>query len=362
MSASARKRPSGDRQTSSPEPARRDVQQLLMQLSDLLAAGCPLSRSLEAIGRQASREPLRALAEAMHADIQNGSSLAGAIQRRGRSFSKVQAAMIRAAEEGGFLQETLASLAADAARQIDATKQVRSKMAYPALLVVAVIASAVFLMAYVVPKFARIYTASDARLPLATELLLNLSALLRDYWILALLGLTALAVGTHLAMRSPAARRRMDGLLLQLPVIGPAVRDWQTYRFARTLALLLGGGVTALRALRLTRDVASNSYVRGEIDRLADAVERGDQIGGTMRTGKFFDATTIEMIVVSEATGRLSAVLESLADQRYRDFQTRLDMLLSLMEPVIILLMGGVVGLTVMALLLPVVKMSSLVG
>jgi len=160
----------------------RHIGRLMVQMSDLMDAGCPVSRALEAIARQASQPPLAKLAEALNAEIVNGASLAEAMQRTGRYFSEVQISMVRAAGEGGFLQRTLASLAGHAARQADAVKQVKAKLTYPAVLAITALASVIFLLAYVVPQFTQVYRAADRLLPTPTRALLGVSRVLAGYW------------------------------------------------------------------------------------------------------------------------------------------------------------------------------------
>ncbi|KPK85174.1 MAG: hypothetical protein AMJ81_04025 [Phycisphaerae bacterium SM23_33] len=334
----------------------------MVQLSDLLDAGCPVSRALQAIARQSAQPPLARLAETLNAAVVNGASLAGAMATLDRYFPEVQVAMVRAAEAGGFLQKTLSSLAVQAARQADAIKQIKAKLAYPALLAVTALASVIFLLTWVVPRFTRVYQVAHTLLPAPTRALLAVSGFLAGNRLVFLVAGVVGVLAWRGLWRWQKFRLRWDGLVLRLPVFGPVLRDWEMSRLTGTMALLLTGGVTVLRSLGLAAQVVRNFSIRQEIVRLAQAVERGEPLSGPMRNSRFFDATTTEMIVVSEASGKLASVLSHLAAQRYRDFQARTDALVSLIEPAIILLVGALVGLTVMALLLPVLLMNTLVG
>lgn len=340
----------------------RHLGQLMVQLADLLDAGCPVSRALEAIARQSTQPPLAKLAGALNAEIVNGASLAGAMERMGRYFSEVQVSMVRASETGGFLRKTLASLAAHAARRDDAIKQIKAKLAYPAVLAVTALASVIFLVTWVVPRFTRVYRAAHRLLPAPTRLLLSVSSFLGKYWLPLVVAAVVIVLAGRALMRWGRFRARCDRLLLRVPLLGAALSDWELSRLAGTMSLLLTGGITVLRSLRLTAQVVGNVSVREEMEHLASAVERGEPLSGAMRDSRFFDATTTEMIIVSEAGGKLASVLSHLADQRYRDFRSRTDALLSLVEPAIILAVGLLVGLTVVALLLPVLLMNTLVG
>ena len=345
-----------------PGLTRRHIGQLMVQLSSLLDAGCPLSRALAAIARQSAQPPLAKLADALNAEIVNGASLAGAMERAGRHFSDVQVSMVRAAESGGFLQKTLSSLATDAARQADAIKQVKGKLAYPTILAITALASVIFLLTWVVPRFTKVYQAANRLLPAPTRALLNVSLFLGRHWLEFVAAAVLVTLGVRVLMRWSRFRVRWDGLLLRAPLLGPLLRDWELSRLAGTMSLLLTGGITVLRSLRLAAQVVGNVSVREEMARMASAVERGEPLSGAMRNSRFFDATTMEMIIVSEASGKLASVLSDLAAQRHRDFQARADGLLALVEPAIILAVGILVGFTVVALLLPVLLMNTLVG
>ncbi|MFW6133451.1 MAG: type II secretion system F family protein [Planctomycetota bacterium] len=340
----------------------RDVTSLMVQLADLLDAGCSLARALEAIARQAGAAPLGALARRLHEEIVAGRSLAQAMDAVGAHFSQVQVAMVRAAETGGFLQQTLSNLAAHLSQQTAAARQVRAKLAYPGVLAITAVASVVFLLTFVVPRFTQMYRTAEQNLPRPTRVLLGVSGFVESHWVWLLVGLVAGVLGVRALFRWSAFRAWWDGALLRAPVVGRVLRDWEMSRFAGTMSLMLSGGGTVLSSLRMSAGVLGNTALRREVEALAGAVEHGEPLSGPMKGSRFFDATAIEMIVVSEATGRLAGAMERLGRQRHRDFQLRVDTLLSLVEPLIILLIGVVVGLTVVAMLLPVLMMNTLVA
>ncbi len=341
---------------------KQDIRHLMVQMSDLIEAGCQVSRALEAISRQSKGRSLGQLAEAINNQIVNsGSSLAGAMESMGDVFSEVHISMIRAAEAGGFLSNTLSSMAEHISQQSEISKQIKGKLAYPAVLAFTVVASVMFLLTYVVPRFVQVYRSAHRTLPFATRALLAVSGFIESHFIILLIGVLLVILLCRGLLRVSAIRLSWDSVMLRLPIVGRLVRDLETYRFARTMSLLIAGGVGVLKSLRLARGVVSNQRVRGEVDALGDAVERGEAISGQMRTSSVFDETTMEMIAVSEATGKLGEVLDHLASQRYRDFQRKVGVLMSLVEPAIILVMGVLVGLTVMALLLPVLSMNTLI-
>ncbi|HNX26492.1 MAG TPA: type II secretion system F family protein, partial [Phycisphaerae bacterium] len=212
----------------------------------------------------------------------------------------------------------------------------------------------------VVPKFTAVYHQTSQTLPGPTQALLAISDFFEAGWIFILIAVVLIFAAFRAMMRFGRFRLAMDSFVLRLPVYGTTLRCWQMYRFAGTMSLLVNGGVTALQALKLSAGVVGSANVRRDIELIAQSVERGQRISTAMSNSRFFDDTTLEMIFVSETTGRLGNVFARLAAQHHRDFQARVDLMLSLLEPVIIVIMSVIVGLTVTAMLLPVFSMDSL--
>lgn len=339
---------------------RKHVAQLMVQLADLLAAGCTLNRSLEAVVRQSGDMPTGRLAESLRRDISNGLSLAAAMENASGVFSVADVSMIRAAEEGGFLPQTLSGLANHLSDQADAFRQIKARLAYPIMLAITVVVSVVFLLGYVVPKFTAVYRQTSQALPGPTQTLLSISAFIEGGWIFILVAIVLLFIAYRALQRLEGFRVAVDALMLRLPIYGKTIKCWEMYRFAGTMSLLVNGGVTALQALKLSCGVVASASVRRDITQISQAVERGQRISTAMSSSRFFDDTTLEMIFVSESTGRLGSVFARLAGQHHRDFQARVDLMLSLLEPVIIVIMSVIVGLTVTAMLLPVFSMDTL--
>lgn len=341
--------------------SRPELTQLLTELSDLLDAGCQLGRALAVLQRQVEEPRLAAVVDALHQEIIDGRSLAEAMTCVG-CFSETQVAMVRSAEAGGFLQRTLAHMAGHGRQQMELIRGIRSRLTYPIVLFVTAVASVVFLLAYVVPRFTRIYQAAQRDLPAPTRAVLAVSGFLASSWWLALLLAAGAVVAFRLAKRNLRLHNALDRAILRVPLVGPLIRDFAMSEFTRTMALLLQGGMSALRSLGLAGQMLRNSSLRQEIDRLAAAVEQGEAIGQQMRGGTFFSPATAELISVGEESGKLPAVLGRLADQHRQRFETRLATVTALVEPAVILVVGVMIGLIVAALLLPVLLMSTLVG
>jgi len=351
--------------SSKPQPIAklpgRDVARVVGELSDLLEAGCPLSRALTVLRRQATRSPVRAMLARLEAEIINGSSLAEAMAQTGGNFSGVQVAMVRASEQGGFLQKTLAHMAEHGRHRHDLIRQVKGAMTYPAVLLITAVASIIFLLGFVVPRFSRVYDAADAALPWPTQVLMSISEAVAAYW-WAGLAVIALAVAAgRLLLRAEQVRLRLDALLLQIPIAGPLLREWAQGEFCRGMALLLSGGVTVLTSLKLAADVIGNSVMRHAVAALADGVQQGEPMGRLVDDSRLFGPATAELIAIAEESGNLPEVMGRLAQQSQRRLEARLGVLMSMVEPTIVLVVGLLVALIVAGMLLPVLLMSTLV-
>jgi len=339
----------------------RDVTRVVGELSDLLDAGCPVSRALAVLRRQATRPPVRTLLARLEADVLNGSSLADAMARTGGRFSGVHVAMVRASEMGGFLTETLAHMAEHGRQRQDLVRQVKGAMTYPAVLLITAVASIAFLLGFVVPRFSRVYEAAGATLPWPTQLLMSVSHAVAAWWWAGLAAIAIAIVGGRLGLRAEKARLRLDRLWLRTPVAAPLVREWAVGEFCRSMALLLSGGVTVLSSLKLAGEVVGNRVMRSSVAAVADGVQQGEPMGRLMDGSPLFAPATVELIAIAEESGNLPAVMQRLAAQSKRRLESRLAVLMSLVEPTIVLAVGILVALIVAGMLLPVLLMSTLV-
>jgi type II secretory pathway component PulF len=334
--------------------------QLLTELSDMLSAGCQLERALAVLKQQAHHLQVQKVVAQIHGDIVEGSSFADAMANAGQ-FRQIHVAMVRAAEAGGFLQRTLRHLAEDSFLELESISKVRRSMAYPLVLLITALVSVVFLLCYVVPRFTSIYAAAGTALPLPTRVLLALSGFSTSYWwVLVAILIGAMLLG-RLLLKREDVRLFWDRLILRMPLLGPLMIQWQMGQFARTMSLLLEGGLTVLQALQMTRDVLSNRVVRMQVGRLADAVQGGRGLGQQLGQSWPFSPAVAEIVRVAEQSGKLTDVFSRLSQQCYRQFASRLSTLMTLVEPAVILVVGALIGLVVAAMLLPVLLMNTLV-
>src|SRR4029450_7710951 len=304
---------------------------------------------------------LRAVAGALLEAVRGGTSLGDALaQHSPRPFSRLYVNMVRAGEKGGVLDATLKRLAEYLEESQALRDTVASALIYPALLSPVGAAAVVFLLAFVIPRFADIFKDLGGAIPLPTQILLQVSGgLQRFWWVLAILALGA-SIGARLALTLPGARLAVDQLVLRLPLVGEVVRKGETARFARILGTLLRSGVPLIGALTVVKEMLASQPLARAADSLADGVRRGAGLHQPMAAAKVFPALAVHMVRVGEETGRLEEVLLKGGADLEGDTRRRLTRLVALAEPVIILVMGLLVGFIVLAMLPAIFSISEL--
>lgn len=338
---------------------RRELVLFTRQLATLVAS-TPLEEALRTIGAQSERRGVRRTVLAVHALLLEGVRLSDAMARQGKAFPPLYRAMVAAGESSGALPGVLERLAG----LLEAEQQVRGKLftmlAYPAALAMTALAVVVALMAFVVPKVVEQFDSMGRTLPWLTRAVIWVSDVLAR-WGLPLLALCALvAVGARLLWARPRWRLRADTALLRLPLLGRLLRDVHAARMARTLAIMIGGGLPLLEGLRITAPTIRNQALRAATDAMANAIREGGSLSGAMRRAGVFPPTLLYMTTSGENSGRLEPMLERAADYLEREFATFTGVLMSLLEPAIIVVLGVVVALIVLAILLPILQFNSL--
>ncbi len=325
-------------------------------LSDQLETGVPLLRALQVMAEQSSDQTLRATLSSISAQVADGSSLAAAMTSRPSIFSPLDISMVQAGEEGGFLEESLRRLAAVRERQEEIRSRIRGAAAYPVLL--AVVASLVVtgMLIFFVPKFQPLFDSLQqaGRLPWPTRTLLSLSDSLAAWGLFVPPILIAAALLIKARVPRQQLARTVDRFLMKTQGIGPIVRSVAIARFCRVLGSLLQNGVPMLRSLEIARHASGNQVLSETIAVAAESISSGKNLAGPLAASGHFPADVLEMISVAEQANRLDTVLLKLADKLELRAQQRLDILLRLLEPVMMLIMAVVVGFMVVALLMPV--------
>lgn len=332
------------------------------QLATLLRAGMPLLRGLEVLARQERNRALRAVIGALGEDLRSGGALSEALARHPRVFDRLHVNMVKAGEAGGVLDVVLDRLAGFAEKRLALRAKVGAALVYP--LIVLIVAGLILagLLVFVVPKFEAIFAdlLKGAPLPPLTRAVLAVSTTVRENFFVVLgLGVAAWA-GLRALRRTPVGARWVDGVVVRLPVFGGLILKALVARFARTLGTLLAGGVPMLQALVITRDTSANTRVADALAQVHDRVRAGDPVAGPLEATGVFPAMVASLIEVGEQTGQLPAMLTKVADIYDGEVDHAVAGLSSLLEPILIVFLAGVVGTIVIALFLPIVRIVQL--
>lgn len=334
---------------------------LTRQLATLLESGLTMEQTLNALIEQAATPVARETLTGVKAEISAGHSLAAALGRYPGSFPDFYCALVHGGEESGALPTVLQHLA----DYLDTRQALKQKtglaLLYPALVTLVAVSIVTGLLVYVVPQVVHVFQQSRQTLPILTRALIGLSDFLRAAWPYLTVALIAAIAGISALLKRAAPRRRFDAWLLRAPVIGPLARGINTSRFASTLAILVGGGVPLLTGLRSGARVVTNTVMRESIERAIEQVREGASLSRALGASREFPPMLIHLISSGEASGRLQHMLERAARLETQSLERRMQVLLTLIEPAMIVMMGGIVLLIVLAILLPIIEINQLV-
>ncbi len=341
--------------------AGRDLVSLTQQLATLIEAGLPLDRALAIQAELAPTPRLRAIMGDVLRSVQGGSSFADALgKHHPRPFSRLYINMVRAGEKGGVLETTLRRLAGFLEESQEFRDAVVSALIYPVLLTGVGAAAVVFLMAFVIPRFAVIFSDLGATIPLPTLILLEASGAIQGYWWLLALLAGGGVLASRMVLATPRGRLGADRLLLRLPVAGEVIVKTEVARFTRILGTLLRSGVAMIPALAVVKDMLGNQVLARAVEGLGEGARRGAGLAQPMAEAGAFPPLAVHMVRVGEETGRLEETLLQVAASLEADTRKLVKRLIALAEPCIILVMGLVVGCIVVAMLLAILSVTDL--
>jgi general secretion pathway protein F len=331
------------------------------QVAGLVGAGLPLERALTALSDEAADEKERNLVAALRAEVNAGSSFAKALGQYPKEFDDIYCAVIGAGETSGNLGLVLEKLADD----LEERQELRSKLIgaalYPAIVTLVAIVIVLFLVGYVVPQVANVFAGSKRALPVLTQIMLGISAFVRNYGWHMLVTIILLASGAIYIRRIPAYRIRIDAAFLNVPVIGRLARGYNAARFAATLAMLAAAGVPILKALQAAADTLNNRSMRADAQDAIVLVREGAPLAGALAQKKRFPGLLAMFARLGEQTGTLPLMLQRAANQLSAEVQRRAIALATILEPLLIVAMGVVVMLIVLAVLMPIIQLNQLV-
>lgn len=331
------------------------------QLATLTRSGLPLDEALTAVAEQSEGQRVKRVAMGVRAGVVEGQTLADSLNQFPKVFPALFRATIEAGEQSGKLDYILERLADYVERRQQMQGTITRAMIYPALLIIISLGLVTLLLTYVVPQVVQTFQDINAQLPLLTRALIAVSDFLRDWGLYLLVALVAAGVGFSKMMNGTAFRRRVHRFQLRVPLVGRLTRAANTGRFTRTLGILFGSGVPILEAMRIGTQVVMNLPMREAIEEATGRVREGASLSKSLRASKLFPPIAMHLIASGESSGRLDDMLDRAAENQEREVETSVATLMSIMEPMMIVIMGGMVLLIVMAILLPIFDLNQLV-
>jgi type IV pilus assembly protein PilC len=335
----------------------RDVVIFTRQFATMINSGLPLVQSLNILAAQTEHPKLKEVTKAVVFDVEAGNTLADAFSKHPSAFSQLYVNMVAAGEAGGILDTILLRLATFLEKNDALIRKVKSAMIYPSVILTVAAGAIAILLIFVIPVFQEMFASVGNALPLPTRIVIGMSDFLQNYWwaVLGVIGVTAFAIKKYYAT-SPG-RRQIDRLLINMPVLGDVIRKSAVSRFTRTLGTLISSGVSILEGLEITAKTAGNAIVQDAIMQSRASIAGGDTIAAPLEKSGVFPPMVISMIAVGEQTGGLDEMLSKIADFYDDEVDVAVSGLLALMEPVMILFLGVIVGGMIVAMYLPIFNM-----
>ncbi len=340
----------------------KDIVIFTRQFATMINAGLPLVQCLEILATQCDNKTFGKLIGEVKMDVESGTTFADALKKQPKTFSSLYCNMVQAGEIGGALDTTLQRLANQLEKAAKLKAQIKSAMVYPAAIVGVAIIVVSVLMVFVIPVFAKMFTEFGGALPGPTLLVIGISEFMQKYIILMIIAAGAALWGLKKYYATPAGRLQIDTLALKLPVMGDLIRKIAVAQFTRTFGTLLQSGVPIMEGLEIVARIAGNKVVENAILAARISVGEGKSLSEPLGTTGVFPPMVVQMINVGEATGALDAMLSKIADFYDDEVDTAVAALTSLLEPVLMVFLGTVIGFIVIAMYLPIFKMASVIG
>jgi len=340
----------------------KQVVVMTRQLATLVEAGLPLLRSLNVLIQQLKPCKMKDILREISDDVQAGSTLSEGLAKHPKAFDRLYVNMVRAGEIGGLLEVVLNRLAVFMERRQALKRKVRSALIYPICVVVIASGIVTFLLVRVVPVFAEIFEEFGSGLPAPTQFLVDAGNFIMYRWWLLLVIFNGTIITVKLLTKSHNVKRVFDRVILKIPLFGDLVVKVGVARFARTLGTLITSGVPILQALMITRDTIGNEVIQNAVQKTHDSIREGDTMAAPLDEAKVFPQMVVNMIDVGEETGQLDSMLIKVADIYDAEVEAAVDAMLALMEPLIIVGLGGVIGFIVVALYLPIFTLGDAVS
>lgn len=345
--------------------AQKDIVVFTRQLSTMISAGVPLTRSLNTLQAQSESKTFRAVIAAISKDVEGGTALADAFSKHPNAFSEVYINMIRAGEAGGILDDILKRLAAQIEQDASMRKKIKSAMTYPVVILSITVAAFFGITIFVMPQIGKILKdlgGEDAKLPIYTQILLDVSAFTQKYFIPIFIVAGVAIFFVRRYIRTPVGKYKFHALMLRTPIIKTIITKIAVARFARTFASLMSAGVGVLDALEVTGGAIGNKVIEAELKEAAKAVKNGKQLSEPLSQSEHFPMIVSQMLAVGEETGQIDTILLKVADFYEEEVSAVIDSLTSIIEPVMIVVLGGMVGIIAVSVMGPISSLGKSIG
>ena len=331
------------------------------QFATMVNSGLPILRSLAILGDQTESKELAKVLVQTRLDIEGGASLSAAMAKHPKAFNNLFISMVKAGETGGVLDDVLLNLADEIEKEVELKRQIKSAMTYPIVVVCLVVLIMTAMLLFVVPQFKTIYSNLGGELPLPTKVLLMASEAFKKYWYMFLLGVFTFRFFFKRYKKTDKGRVRVDALKIKIPVFGPLFHKVALARFSSTLGMLLRAGVPILQALDNVKDTVDNRVIGLAVEDVKNSVREGESIAKPLGKHKVFPPMIVQMMAVGEETGAVDTMLEKVSEFYNNEVTATVDALTSLIEPLLIAVIGGAVGAAVIALYMPMFNIINII-
>lgn len=340
----------------------KDLAIFTRQFSVMIDAGLPLVQCLEILGAQQQDKGFQKILNAVRGDVEQGATLQAALSKHPKAFNDLYVNMVGAGEAGGILDVILQRLSGYIEKAVKLTAKVKGAMTYPIVVIVIAISVVAIIMVKVIPVFSQMYEGMGSSLPFATQVCIKISDVLINWWYIVLGLVVLVVIGLKQYYKTINGRLQIDSLLLKIPIIGDLLRKVAVARFCRTLGTLTSSGVPILEGMDITARTSGNMVIQNAILKSKEAVEQGRNIATPLAETKVFPPMVVQMVGVGEATGALDAMLSKVADFYEDEVDNAVAALTALMEPLIIAILGGIIGFIVVAMYLPIFNLANVMG
>lgn len=340
----------------------KDISVFCKQLYTMLNAGMPLTNCLDVLSAQTENKTLKNSVKEISSEVQTGSILSEAMRNHKNIFPNLLITMVQAGEMTGNLDSVLARMSEHYEKENKINSKIKGAMVYPAILSIAAVGVVIFLLTFIMPTFIGMFSSSGVELPLPTRILMSISDALSNYWYIFALIFGGIAFLVARFVKTRDGKRVFDNLIYRLPVIGQSMVKISTSRFTRTLSTLLGSGIPIVDALEASSSVTGNMIVIDGMENVIDEVKKGINISYLLQKMQYFPPMMISMIGIGEESGALEDMLGKTADYYDEELEASIQKMLSMLEPMLILFMGVIIGFIVIAMMMPMFDMTQTIG